>query len=312
MSWNDKPYKGGGPAKVKGFPRPLYPPDVPPSSGHEPSKKGPDVLAYKRTVCRLGRWGDWNPAGWDEGYWTDFAHGKEVTNVSTAEKIKRSGVAGVQWQQHLDATGWLGKQTFDALRYALVPAEFPHGGEQAMDSVACDLIDEAWEMFQGHPPPAAGSTRLAALELLRGELGYKESPSGSNQNKYGAWYGMNGQPWCAMAATWAYEHVPGGSPSFVKGSRYAYCPYIVADARGGKYGLKTTDDPSPGDLVVYDWSYDTVYDHVGLFEKWVGPSTFQAIEGNTSTSNNSNGGEVMRRTRSLGDASIVFVRVAEP
>ena len=60
------------------------------------------------------------------------------------------------------------------------------------------------------------------------------------------------------------------APSFVKGSRYAYCPYIVGDARAKRYGLSTTDDPIPGDVVVYDWSYDTVYDHVGIFEKDMG------------------------------------------
>src|SRR3954454_13322529 len=48
--WWEDPYKGGGPADVAGFPRPLYPPDVPPSTGYKPSPKGPDAKAYKRTV----------------------------------------------------------------------------------------------------------------------------------------------------------------------------------------------------------------------------------------------------------------------
>jgi len=144
--WWEKAYRGGGPAKVKGFPRPLYPPDVPKSSGYEPSSRGPDVIAYKRTVSRLGRW-PWQT--FDDGYWNDFAHGEPGGNVGD------SGVEGVQRQQKISASGWLGKQTFDNLRYCLVPEGKQHAGEQAMDHVACDLINEAWEMFQGKAPPAA-------------------------------------------------------------------------------------------------------------------------------------------------------------
>jgi hypothetical protein len=72
-TWSTKPYKGGGPAKVKEFPRPLYPSDVPASSGHEPSVRGPDVVAYKRIVSRLGRW-PWQE--FDDGYWWGLPHAR--------------------------------------------------------------------------------------------------------------------------------------------------------------------------------------------------------------------------------------------
>ena len=310
MSWSDKPYKGAPPErKIEGFPRPLYPSDAQ-QYGKTPSSRGPDVVAYKRTVSRLGRW-PWQE--FDDGYWVDFAHG------TPGPDVPNSGVAGVQYQQHLDATGWLGKQTFNALCYALVPEApgFQHGGEHAMDSVAVNLINEAWAMFEGaEPPPPSGATvRKAALKRAQGQLGYKESPAGSNNNKFGSWYGANGQPWCAMFVTHCFElgaaDTGRDSPSFVKGSRYAYCPYLVADARNGKYGLKTTDDPQPGDLVVYDWEWNGEYDHIGIFESGT-PSSFKAVEGNTSTSSNSNGGEVMRRSRSKSGQGTVFVRVAEP
>jgi len=310
--WWTQPYHGAKPERdIKGFPRPLYPPDAATYS-KQPSSRGPDVIAYKRTICRLGRWGDWDPASWDDGYWNDFAHG-----IANPKKRKTSGVEGFQWQQHIDATGWLGKNTFNALCYALIPdsPEFMHPGEHAMDAVAVNLINEAWELFQGHEPtPAQGTVREAALALARTQLGYTESPAGSNNNKYAVWYGMfNYQPWCAIFATWCYEtNGVGSSPSFLKGSRYSYVPYIVADARERKNGLKTVEEPIPGDLVCYDWSYDGEYDHVGLFEKWTGGYEFQAIEGNTSTSSDSNGGQVMRRVRYMGEQATVFVRVAEP
>src|SRR5262249_45139021 len=102
------------------------------------------------------------------------------------------------------------------------------------------------------------------------------------------------------------------SNSFVKGSYYSYVPYIVNDARLGVNGLAITSSPISGDLVCYDWSRDGEYDHVGLFENWTSGRAFQAVEGNTSTSDNSNGGQVMRRQRDAGSQNTVFVHVKEP
>jgi hypothetical protein len=298
--WWEKGYPGGPMVKVVGFPRPLYPPDA---KGYRPSVDGPDVIAYKRTVSRAGRW-PWG--GFDDSFSNGFSHGKGTGNV------KDSGIAGIQRQQHVDATGYIGQKTFNTLRSIRIPEGLPHAGEPAMDAYAVELINEAFHQYQGAepPPPITDTVRQQALESAIGELGNTESPSGSNLNKYGKWYGMDGQPWCAMFVTWAYEQT--GSPSFAKGKTYSYCPYVVADARANSNGLSTTDDPIPGDLVVYDWSYDTIYDHIGLFEQWTGAGTFDAIEGNTSTSNNSNGGQVMRRNRSKSGQGTVFVRVREP
>jgi hypothetical protein len=122
---------------------------------------------------------------------------------------------------------------------------------------------------------------------------------------------MDGVPWCAIFATFCYETcTPGGSPRFEKGKRWAYCPYIVADAKANRYGLTTTVDPQPGDLVVYDWDGGD-YDHVGLFESGDVKSGV-AGEGNTRLRTTSNGGPVMRRIRRRTDAQrVTFVRVAE-
>jgi len=142
--WWEHAYKGGPMVEVAGFPRPLYPPDVPADSGYSASVKGPDVVAYKRTICRLGRWAPWNPEAWDEAFSNAFSHGRGTGNVGD------SGVAGVQRQQGIQPTGWIGEGTFNLLRSARVP-DGPHEGEMAMDSVAVNLIDEAWSMFAGKP-----------------------------------------------------------------------------------------------------------------------------------------------------------------
>jgi hypothetical protein len=311
MPWYESPYPGGVMVAVAGFPRACYPPDSV-EHGKTPSVDGPDLTAYKRTVSRAGRW-PWGT--FDDSFSNGFSHGKAGGNVGD------SGIAGIQRQQHLDATGWIGQKTFNTLRSIRIPEGLPHAGEMAMDATAVKLINDAFRLFDGHEPPPeqTGTVRQAALNRARSQIGVTESPAESNNQKYGEWYGVNYQPWCAIFCTWCYEYgaadLGKDSPSFVKGSRYAYCPYVVGDARANRYGLRTTDDPVPGDLVVYDWETtgDGIYDHIGIFERWTtAGSTFDAIEGNTSTSNNSNGGQVMRRNRNRYAQGTVFVHVAEP
>jgi len=287
---------------VPGFPRVLYPPDHP--SG--PVVDGPDVVAYKRTVWRAGRWQ--GPASsFDDSYSNGFAHGKGPNVVDT-------GVAGVQRQQRKVDDGIVDETTFNTLRSIRVPAGRPHEGEMAMDANAQNLIAQAWQQFQPKEPPKL-YTRERALDGAVKYLGYVEDPAGSNHTTFGAWYGVDYQPWCAIFATYCYEVEAGGSRSFERGLSYAYVPYIVADARNGSHGLTVTSSPVAGDLVCYTWGSSGAsteeFDHVGLFEAWTGGRTFTAIEGNTSVDNNSNGGEVMRRSRDVDGQGTVFVRVAE-
>jgi hypothetical protein len=150
---------------------------------------------------------------------------------------------------------------------------------------------------------AAGTQPLRerALANLSKHLGETENPPGSNISYATKWYGMTG-PWCAMAVTEAY--VEAGSKALVKGQRYAYVPYMEADARAGANNLTITLEPQAGDVVCFDWDNDGVSDHTGLFRGWVvHGQTFATVEGNTSADSNSNGGQVENRTRNLSDVS---------
>lgn len=150
---------------------------------------------------------------------------------------------------------------------------------------------------------------VKALKSAISFIGTKENPANSNKVMFSNWYGITGA-WCAMFVT--YNYVAVGSKAFVKGQRYAYCPYIVDDARHGRNGLRqvSVDHVKPGDVVLYDWNKDGVADHVGIFEAWTDKShtKFTAIEGNTSGADNSNGGEVQRRDRTVQD-TICFAHV---
>ena len=147
--------------------------------------------------------------------------------------------------------------------------------------------------------------RLKALKSAISFIGTAESPSGSNRVMFSDWYGIVG-PWCAMFVT--YNMVAGGSKAFQKGNRWAYCPFVVDDARAGRNGVKqvSTANVQPGDIVLYDWNNDGVADHIGIFEGWTDKkkTKFTAIEGNTSGKNPSDGGEVARTTRDMKNVLI--------
>jgi hypothetical protein len=163
-----------------------------------------------------------------------------------------------------------------------------------------------------------------ALEWLRAHVGETENPPGSNKIEWATgWYQMTG-PWCAMAVTRAY--VEAGSRAFAQAQRFAYVPYIVADARAGMNGLTRTFTPQPGDLFCVDWQAQnsSVYsfDHVGLVDRppdnvFAG-ATYTTLEGNTSfadagsAASQSNGGACAARERTvIGGGSTIFIRVTK-
>lgn len=149
-----------------------------------------------------------------------------------------------------------------------------------------------------------------ALRAAVADLGVKESPAGSNLQRYGKHWGENGVPWCGLAV--AYWLQQGGHTiSKSLAQKLGYVPTIVnlATQKSGRLSLIYRSRVQPGDIVTYEFDGDNTPDHTGLFEKWINKSegTFYAIEGNTSLGNDSNGGEVMRRQRSTGQVR-AFVR----
>lgn len=151
-----------------------------------------------------------------------------------------------------------------------------------------------------------------ALDVARAQIGTKEQPPGTNiARPYTPWYGWHGwgAPWCAVFVSWCL--VQAGSKAPQPGKRWAYCPYMVADAVAGRNGLRVVKNPKPGDVVLYDWQergLAGIADHVGLFERWDDGQHFVAVEGNTAVGNDSNGGQVMRRNRRRSQV-VCFARV---
>jgi hypothetical protein len=139
--------------------------------------------------------------------------------------------------------------------------------------------------------------RQTIIDIAASQNGTKENPPNTNKTKYGEWYGMNGVHWCAIFVSWVYDQAghPLGQIDSPKG--YHYCPSAY---NFWKRNNRITKDPQPGDIVLYDWEGDGLSNHTGIFVAWVKPGeTFKAWEGNTSLTNDSDGGQVMMRTRSV-------------
>ncbi len=137
------------------------------------------------------------------------------------------------------------------------------------------------------------------LTVARKELGTKESPAGSNKVKYNTWYywgpvSGSAYPWCMVFVQWVFDQC--GARELLP-AWTASCTILMNAAK--KKGIWVTKDYQPGDILIYDWGGDRKPDHTGILEKVLGNGKVQAIEGNTSKSNDSNGGEVMRRERRL-------------
>jgi hypothetical protein len=148
--------------------------------------------------------------------------------------------------------------------------------------------------------------REKAYAEAKKHLGVQEEPRDSNKVLFSKWYGVQG-PWCAMFVSYCYTEA-GAKKSFKKGQKWSFCPFILESARAGDNNLSLTDEPKRGDIVLYQFDDDANADHIGLFERFTGSGNFTAIEGNTASGNDANGGEVMRRTRNKSQV-VAFIHV---
>ena len=142
-------------------------------------------------------------------------------------------------------------------------------------------------------------------------LGTKEKPANSNNvifNTHYYGYDVFGQnyPWC-VTFVWDVFRQCGLSEYFYDGKKTASCGAVRT--WGAKVGIMygNFDNAQAGDLILFDFDKDGKSDHIGIIEKFEN-NKFVTIEGNTSTSNDSNGGEVMRRIRNPYQIDCIIIR----
>ena len=148
------------------------------------------------------------------------------------------------------------------------------------------------------------TTPKDVLDIARSEIGTTEVPT--NQQKFGEWWGVNGVPWCAQFVSYCFYNV--GLPLPATNSKgFAAC-------EAGRLWFRSKDSfknkPEKGDVVFYHFSEGHAgANHVGIVEA-VASSTITTVEGNTSGASNSNGGQVMRRTRQRNSDILGYGRPA--
>lgn len=126
------------------------------------------------------------------------------------------------------------------------------------------------------------------LNIARAELGTEER--GDNLTKYGEWYGLNGNPWCAMFISWVAWK--GKALSIIP--KHAYTPAGADYFKGlGRWG----NTPHVGDIVYFDTAGLGRISHVGIVEKVFDDGSFYSIEGNTNAAGSREGTVVRRQKR---------------
>lgn len=147
-------------------------------------------------------------------------------------------------------------------------------------------------------------TKLMAL--CEEDLDYTEGPN--NDTKFGKWYGLNNQPWCAMSASKKYfdagmiKSVANTKKGFA--SCDAWLKYLVKNNQ-----IVPVGQAQAGDIVFFQFDDDAQPDHVGIVKSNKPKLKFMNVyEGNTSsgkTGSQSNGDGYYLRKR--GYATIMAV-----
>lgn len=138
------------------------------------------------------------------------------------------------------------------------------------------------KLFTGNNIDSSGTSNTGLqkfIEIAKGELskGFKETNS-NNITPYGEWYGMNGEPWCAMFVSWCAYNA-GILNNIVP--KYAYCPYGVNWYKEhNKYASNSANYiPKPGDTIMFQTN--GVIDHTGIIIDFSN-NIITTIEGNSS------------------------------
>lgn len=134
-----------------------------------------------------------------------------------------------------------------------------------------------------------GNQRDDIIGVAKTQLGYREGAN--NATKYGTWYGLPNQPWCAMFISWCARQA-GIPTSVLKNSavaapdaQYFNIPYYD----GASY------TPQKGDLFfTKSWS------HVGLVY-YVDGDYFYTIEGNSNNTGSGEGTSVVSNRRKISN-----------
>ena len=137
---------------------------------------------------------------------------------------------------------------------------------------------------------AARTTATRVIARARTQRGYREGPR-RDQTKFGAWYGWNEVPWCAIFVSWVFYHEGLPLPATKEKGFASVAVGMEWFRRQGRW-----KPPSalarPGWLVFLDWSSEPGLDHMGIVTARLPDGRVATIEGNTSDPNSASSASV--------------------
>lgn len=150
------------------------------------------------------------------------------------------------------------------------------------------------------------------VNVALNEVGYLEKKSNSqlenktanagsaNYTKYGKWFGLNPDLWCAMFLCWVFNVAYGSdiAKQFLCGAFSAACETIRQNfiSKWQYY----TSDPQIGDVIFFKGTRHSGANHIGLVVNVSGGKVY-TVEGNTSGGSTviDNGGGVVKKSYSV-------------
>lgn len=203
----------------------------------------------------------------------------------------RQAVTAFQRQARIDADGVVGTDTWRALA-ASASGPAMSAPRAPVTPRASAPRPAAPAAVRGPAAPASTEFRQRILDIARGEIGIVEKTNRNDGEvtKYPNAFGRGTEKWCADFTSWVCNQAGGELND-------PYTPSVVNRLKA-KDLWKGTDDPEPGDLVLFDWNHDKKADHIGLVEFVNADGSIGTIEGNTNNPTTGQEG-VWRRERAL-------------
>lgn len=118
-------------------------------------------------------------------------------------------------------------------------------------------------------------------KIAAGQVGYREK--GTNNTKFGSWYGMQGQPWCDIFVSWVFNEAGhlkavGGKHASAPGHADWFRAHNRFFHRGASGG-----GPRVGCVIFFDLNGNGGIDHVGIVTSYTDTHVY-TVEGNRSDS----------------------------
>ena len=125
------------------------------------------------------------------------------------------------------------------------------------------------------------------IQVALGEVGYVEGPK-DNETKYGAFTKHNFQPWCGSFLMWCAKKAGVTIPNVVS---------VIDGMEAFKQLDRLREKPRVGDIAFFNFTKGPIPQHVGLVVEVNQAGVITCVEGNTSSKNQANGGQVEKKPR---------------